>query len=283
MWGASACPRTTPSSSSSRAPRAAPNFLMQWRSAATWSWRASEVLHPPHLHEHMRLPSHRLARGVSPTERQRPHSGLTNLVCLLGASVSLQLKCKGCDRQHDITIQPFDAGNEWLPDKDEWQRLATFECRGIDPVCPQCVFLRGFWAPHVESWWSCQLACALLLRCGCPFAVLHSHPGRWIAKCATVSSLRPRTGPRMMTVSCCTCGTVTRVHAVLYSVCCHCARISACIVSAALFFRLCSPLPSVALWHWQVHSVCCTVLASLHPAPQRCIVAHEQTVADGAW
>lgn len=45
------------------------------------------------------------------------------------------MKCKGCDRQHDITIQEFDACNAWLPDqKDEWQRLATFEVRGMDPT-----------------------------------------------------------------------------------------------------------------------------------------------------
>jgi len=60
-----------------------------------------------------------------------------------GASVTVQLKCKGCDRQHDITIQPFEAANAWVPDsKNEWQRLATFECRGVDPV--DCEVRDGF-------------------------------------------------------------------------------------------------------------------------------------------
>ena len=53
----------------------------------------------------------------------------------------------------------------------------------------------------------------------------------------------------------------------LYSVCCHCARISACIVSAALFFRLCSPLPSVALWHKYIVSAALYIrLCTLRPS-----------------
>ena len=45
-----------------------------------------------------------------------------------GASVSVQMKCKGCDRQHDITIQPPDPKDAWEPDsKDGWCRFATFE------------------------------------------------------------------------------------------------------------------------------------------------------------
>jgi len=52
-----------------------------------------------------------------------------------GASVSVQMKCKGCDRQHDITIQPFNSANAWVPDtKDGWCRIATFEVRGMDPT-----------------------------------------------------------------------------------------------------------------------------------------------------
>ena len=36
---------------------------------------------------------------------------------------------------HDITLQPYEASNAWVPDsKEEWQRLATFEIRGMDPT-----------------------------------------------------------------------------------------------------------------------------------------------------
>ena len=49
--------------------------------------------------------------------------------------MSVQMRCKGCDRVHDITIQPHEASNAWVPDsKEEWQRLATFEIRGMDPT-----------------------------------------------------------------------------------------------------------------------------------------------------
>jgi len=45
------------------------------------------------------------------------------------------MRCKGCDRVHDITLQPYEASNAWVPDsKEEWQRLATFEIRGMDPT-----------------------------------------------------------------------------------------------------------------------------------------------------
>jgi len=45
------------------------------------------------------------------------------------------MKCKGCDRVHDITLQPYEDANAWVPDsKEEWQRIATFEIRGMDPT-----------------------------------------------------------------------------------------------------------------------------------------------------
>ena len=58
---------------------------------------------------------------------------------LKGATVSVQMKCKGCDRVHDITIQEYDENNGWAPDKDKdgWCRLATFEVRGVDPVAAE--------------------------------------------------------------------------------------------------------------------------------------------------
>jgi hypothetical protein len=66
------------------------------------------------------------------------------------------MKCKGCDRQHDITIQPFDSANAWVPDtKDGWCRLATFEVRQrSQSSLPPCL-------------------------CGCPSA-RRAPQGRWL-------------------------------------------------------------------------------------------------------
>jgi len=47
--------------------------------------------------------------------------------------VNLKYKCKGCGREHDITVQPYDEKDAWTEGGKEWQRIAAFECRGMDP------------------------------------------------------------------------------------------------------------------------------------------------------
>lgn len=54
-----------------------------------------------------------------------------------GASVNLKIKCKGCDRVHDVAFADEGHDDEeygWKPDKGQFQRFASFECRGLDPV-----------------------------------------------------------------------------------------------------------------------------------------------------
>ncbi len=54
-----------------------------------------------------------------------------------GASCNVKVKCKGCDRQHDISFADEghdEAGHGWHKGGDEFQRFASFECRGLDPV-----------------------------------------------------------------------------------------------------------------------------------------------------
>mmetsp|Transcript_32279 Transcript_32279/g.86109 ORF Transcript_32279/g.86109 Transcript_32279/m.86109 type:complete len:165 (+) Transcript_32279:3-497(+) len=48
-----------------------------------------------------------------------------------GASVNMQIKCKGCSRVNDISIVDEDGG-EFVADSDKWQTIASFECRGVD-------------------------------------------------------------------------------------------------------------------------------------------------------
>jgi hypothetical protein len=52
-----------------------------------------------------------------------------------GASANVQLKCKGCDRKHEIMLRPHLPANGWSAhSSEEWQRLATFEIRGMEAV-----------------------------------------------------------------------------------------------------------------------------------------------------
>mmetsp|Transcript_37699 Transcript_37699/g.96347 ORF Transcript_37699/g.96347 Transcript_37699/m.96347 type:complete len:167 (-) Transcript_37699:30-530(-) len=54
-----------------------------------------------------------------------------------GASVNLKIKCKGCDRVHDIMFADEghdEEGHGWHADGGEFQRFASFECRGLDPI-----------------------------------------------------------------------------------------------------------------------------------------------------
>jgi hypothetical protein len=48
----------------------------------------------------------------------------------------MQIKCKGCGRVNDVslTAEENDDDAAYVADSDEWQRIATFECRGVDPV-----------------------------------------------------------------------------------------------------------------------------------------------------
>ncbi len=61
--------------------------------------------------------------------------------CLICASLFCTtpalVKCKGCGRVNDISI--LDEENEEAAcldcgSGDDWQRIATFECRGVDLV-----------------------------------------------------------------------------------------------------------------------------------------------------
>lgn len=51
--------------------------------------------------------------------------------------MNLKIKCKGCDRVHDVAFADEGHDDEeygWKPDKGQFQRFASFECRGLDPV-----------------------------------------------------------------------------------------------------------------------------------------------------
>lgn len=54
--------------------------------------------------------------------------------CFAGASVNLQIKCKGCGRSHDVSFDADTPEGEWQAGGPDAQRLATFECRGMEPV-----------------------------------------------------------------------------------------------------------------------------------------------------
>ena len=56
----------------------------------------------------------------------------------------MQIKCKGCGRVNDISLVAEENEDEavYVADADEWQRLATFECRGVDLVCKKYVILK---------------------------------------------------------------------------------------------------------------------------------------------
>ncbi|KAJ1496123.1 hypothetical protein T484DRAFT_1924170 [Baffinella frigidus] len=69
-----------------------------------------------------------------------------------GASVTLQYKCKGCGRVHDINLNEEAEGDCWEPDgrrEGEARRVAQLECRGIDPV--SCEVRDGFTVVAVDG------------------------------------------------------------------------------------------------------------------------------------
>jgi hypothetical protein len=49
---------------------------------------------------------------------------------------TIQVKCKGCGRVHDVSLVPEEKEDDagYVAESEEWQRLATFDCRGMDPV-----------------------------------------------------------------------------------------------------------------------------------------------------
>mmetsp|Transcript_52891 Transcript_52891/g.123887 ORF Transcript_52891/g.123887 Transcript_52891/m.123887 type:complete len:162 (-) Transcript_52891:95-580(-) len=59
-----------------------------------------------------------------------------------GASVNLQIKCKGCGRSHDVSFDADTPEGEWQAGGPDAQRLATFECRGMEPY--ECEVRDGF-------------------------------------------------------------------------------------------------------------------------------------------
>eukprot|EP00286_Rhodomonas_abbreviata_P006720 CAMPEP_0181323614 /NCGR_PEP_ID=MMETSP1101-20121128/19890_1 /TAXON_ID=46948 /ORGANISM="Rhodomonas abbreviata, Strain Caron Lab Isolate" /LENGTH=161 /DNA_ID=CAMNT_0023431675 /DNA_START=118 /DNA_END=603 /DNA_ORIENTATION=+ len=60
-----------------------------------------------------------------------------------GASVNLQIKCKGCGRVHDVSLDSERPEGEWEAGGPDGQRIASFECRGMEPM--ECEVRDGFY------------------------------------------------------------------------------------------------------------------------------------------
>ena len=59
----------------------------------------------------------------------------------LGWPPPRQIRCKGCARVNDLSLAApsksaaaAGAAGEYVADSGEWQPVASFECRGVEPV-----------------------------------------------------------------------------------------------------------------------------------------------------
>ena len=92
-------------------------------------------------------------------------------------SAAAQVRCKGCGRMNDVSLVPpppspprptgkaaaaaaaaaagVGEAGAYVEDGGEWQRVATFECRGVEPVQQRPLLLLCLLSLSLSSYYPC--------------------------------------------------------------------------------------------------------------------------------